>query len=240
MRQRRPSRTLLFMTLLLIVLLLASCGRDVESPIASAQESPSQSAPLTPVPGRYLSESKNPPPRSTPPELLRSYFEQVYARRDSVLYAAMLDRKFQFVFLPEDADSLRDILGADDFWKKRLDLQSTGAMFRDPSVTFIRVDILVSANSQYLGDDCDDCRDLSTTITLRLLLDDGSGEPLYLAVDSPQTFIVRPDPIQTGKWVLFRQIDRPTSAGMTQAGDAQAPNVESLTLGQIKGYFFPR
>jgi hypothetical protein len=224
----RPVRACCHVLLCVAVIIVASCGRETQSPITPSSESLSIADQR--IIGRYIKEPSNPPPRSTPTELLTAYFEQVYARRDSVLYAAMLDRRFEFVFLPQDADSL----GA-DFWTKRLDLRSTGAMFRDDRVELVSLNIVRYANLPYPGDDCDDCRQMETTITLRVVMDDGSGEPLILAVDSPQTFLVRPDPIQSDKWVVFRQIDRPATAARIQAGELAT---ESFSWGRVKGFFF--
>jgi hypothetical protein len=230
MHTRRLSPSLLVLVPILMALSLLSCGRDAVSPVTSALESPSGVAQGL-VPARYLDETSNPPPRSTPEQLLTAYFEDVYESRDSVLYRAMLDRQFRFEFLAADADSL-----GMDSWTKRLDLRSTGSMFRDGRVETIVLNVLVNANLPYFGEDCDDCRQMETTITLRVIMNDGSGEPFILAVDSPQTFIVRPD-IEPEKWSVFRQIDRPAEAARVEDG-GPASRVESFSWGRVKGFFF--
>ncbi|MFN0151590.1 MAG: hypothetical protein ACKVU1_12875 [bacterium] len=148
--------------------------------------------------------------RRTPVELLTNYFEKAYSERDSILYAAMLDEEFQFEFLQADADSLRDVLGSDNFWGRTLDLNSTGRLFRLEQVTGITLNLLVNSNNDYLGDDCAGCRQLETTVTLRVATVGDGTEPLIFTVDSPQTFVTKLDPSDS-LWVLFRQIDRPRS-----------------------------
>jgi hypothetical protein len=187
--------------LALLLALATSCGREGEPSGRLLQASSPAIQQINPP--RFIDEASNPPPRSTPTELLTAYFEQAYARRDSVLYAAMLDRRFEFVFLPVDADSL-----GTETWSKRMDLQSTGSMFRDSRVVSITLNIRLDADLPYVDEECDNCRQMETTVALSVVVDLGGGEQLVLAVDSPQTFLVRPDPIQTGKWVVFRQVDR--------------------------------
>jgi hypothetical protein len=225
MRLAHASHVLLTVALLTAV---ASCGRD-EAPTDPLLRT---SSPVTQLidPPRYLDETSNPPPRSTPTELLTAYFEQVYSRRDSVLYAAMLDRQFQFQFLPADADSLRWLLGEDNFWKKRLDLKSTGAMFRDSSVTSILLNILPQSNVPYPGDDCDGCREIFSIVALRVTLLREGEEPLIFAVDSWQDFIVKQDPIEPSKWILFRQFDVALSAASKAAADTVS-SVEPVSWG---------
>jgi hypothetical protein len=227
MRPRHVSHVLLLAAFLATT---ASCGHN-DGPADRLLQASSPAIQLIDPP-RYLDEASNPPPRSTPEELFANYFEQVYVRRDSVLYAAMLDRRFEFAFLPWDVDSL-----GMDTWTKRFDLRSTGAMFRDPRVVGITLNIQIDANYPYFASDCENCRLMETTITLRVTMDDGSGEPFVFAVDSPQAFIVRPDAIQVGKWSVFRQIDRPAEAARVGDGEP-APRVESFSWGRVKGFFF--
>lgn len=212
---------------------LVSCGGDgrdgalAPEHVTRAQTRPQADiAPSSAVPIR---ESSDPMPRSTPEQLLTSYIELVYAQKDSALYAAMLDRRFQFHFLPADADSLRDILGSDDFWKKTLDLKSTGAMFRNPEVGDVSLNIVVSVNTPYLGSDCVGCREIEATVSLRVTVNPGPN-PLVLAVDSPQTFVTKSDWRDPSQWVLFRQVD---------VENVVAPNgaVEGFTWGGVKGIY---
>ena len=85
------------------------------------------------------------PSRKTPNELLTTYFEQAYTSRDSILYAEMLDEEFSFHFLVQDADSLRDLIGQNNYWGRTLDLESTGEMFRRSDVTGITLNINVTS-----------------------------------------------------------------------------------------------
>ena len=221
---------ILFVLLLFIATMALSCTRGDDAPAPFAPGSHNHSI-RSIDPPRYIEEPRNPPPRAFPEELLATYFEQVYARRDSVLYAAMLDRRFEFVFLPEDADSL----GADT-WTKRMDLRSTGAMFRDSRVVGVGLNIQIDANLPYLSEDCDNCRQMETTITLRVEMDIGGKDSFVFVVDSPQTLVVRPDAIQFGKWSIFRQIDRPFI--LRASDDENATQTEGTSWGQVKGFFF--
>ena len=120
LRMHCPTRSRIpFVLLLLIATAALSCTRD-DSPSPFAPGSSSHAIQSIDPP-RDIKEPSNSPPRSTPEELLASYFEQAYVRRDSVLYTAMLDRRFEFVFLPWDADSL-----GTDTWSKRMDLWEHG------------------------------------------------------------------------------------------------------------------
>jgi len=176
------------------------------------------------------------PRRDTPALLLTDFFETAYARQDSALYAEMLDAGFQFEFLQQDADSLRDILDADVFWWGRTsDLKSTRNMFRSDVVTGVTLNLQVNANSAYPGPDCADCRQIETTVTLRVATIGDGTEPLIFAIDSPQTFVVKPDPANS-LWTLFRQIDRPRTAA-TPAPSGLAMATESLSWGNLKGLF---
>lgn len=148
------------------------------------------------------------PSRTTPSELLTTYFEQAYTSRDSILYAEMLDDEFSFYFLQQDADSLRAILGADNFWGRTLELEATGRLFQHPDVTGITLNILITNEIQSTIEQCLECKQLETTVTLRVATVGDGTEPLIYTVDSPQTFYARRDEADTTLWVLWRQIDR--------------------------------
>jgi hypothetical protein len=150
------------------------------------------------------------PRRNTPEALLTSWFEQSYGTRDSILYSEMLHDDFQFVFLAQDAESLMEFLDGPDWWGPTSDRISTGNMFRAPIVTDIVLQILVNANLPYSGVDCPDCREMQTSVALRVDLDE--SVPRELRVDSPQTFVVTKDPSDSTQWVLYRQFDRQSGA----------------------------
>jgi hypothetical protein len=171
----------------------------------------------------------NEPARSTPSELLSIFFETAYTEQDSTLYPHMLDEAFTFQFLPWDADSLRDVLGEDDFWGKTPDVASTMMLFGTPNVTGITLNILV--NNEDADTSCVGCRRVESTVTLRIETIGDGTEPLVFTVDSPQTFVVKPDPSDSTKWVILRQIDRPSSL------KAEPQSVESSSWGNIKGLF---
>lgn len=170
------------------------------------------------------------PPRSTPQELM-DYFEEVYTEQDSALYGAMLDEEFTFYFLEGDADSLREILGPGNFWGRTLDLQSTGTLFNHPDVTGITLNIVINSTMPSAIEDCLECQQLETTITLRVATVGDGTEPLIYTVDSPQTFYVRADAADSTKWVIWQQIDRPSQ------GKAEPHAVESMSWGNVKGLY---
>lgn len=177
------------------------------------------------------------PDRSSAENLLTNWFETVYSRQDSVLYEQMLDDEYQFCFLPEDADSLRDILGQSNCWGKPLELAATGALFRSPVIKDITLDINIYANDAYEHAGCNGCREIETVITLRVGTNETTaGTPRVLAVDSPQLFIVKPDPADTTLWVVWRQFDQPQ--GFKWATELErAAATEGKSWGQIKGLF---
>jgi hypothetical protein len=149
------------------------------------------------------------PSRSTPRELLTTYFEQAYTSRDSILYAEMLDEEFSFHFLVQDADSLRDLIGQNNYWGRTLDLESTGFMFGSPDVTGITLNISVLSEGNSTDGGCLECKQLETTVTLRVnTIVPGPDPELVLAVDSQQTFYAKKDPADTTLWVLWKQVDK--------------------------------
>ncbi len=184
-----------------------------------------------------------PPKRDTPENLLMNWFEQAYSERDSILYAEMLCDPFTFEFLVPDADSLRDVLGPDNFWGRALDLRSTGALFRSNEVTGITLNILVLSNDPYYADACYGCRLLDATVTLRIATTGDGTEPLIFTVDSPQTFVTKPALGDSTLWCLLKQIDRPRSVakrdGSMTPFAAEVPAAEQTTWGKIKGIFSP-
>ena len=157
-----------------------------------------------------------PPSRSTPEELLTNWFERAYINQDSILYEEMLDDAFRFEFLQEDADSLiaRGILlFGETSWGKTSDLKSTGGLFRSDNVGDISLDLLIDSNTLYAGSELEcannACRLIQSTVTLRVTTRPNDPDPLILAVDSPQDFVVKRDPADTTLWVIFRQTDKP-------------------------------
>jgi hypothetical protein len=159
------------------------------------------------------------------------YFEEVYSEQDSALYAAMLDEEFTFHFLVADADSLREILGGDNFWGRTLDLESSGGLFTSPEVTGITLNIQIGSTMQSTDENCLECQKLETTIVLRVQTVGDGMEPLTYTVDSPQTFYVRPDPSDSTAFVIWRQIDRPSSLKEGQRA------TESKSWGNVKGLY---
>lgn len=180
---------------------------------------------------------ERPPSRLTAEDLLTDWFEIAYSRQDSVLYEEMLDGEFEFQFLPEDADDLRDILGLSDSWGESFDLRSAGRLFRSPTVTDVTLDIAVNSNEDYPGEDCIACRQIDANVTLRVDTTLPPEAPITLAVDSPQSFIVKMDPLDTSKWVLWRQIDRPRGL---RGGEMYTPTVatENTSWGRVKGMYY--
>ncbi|MFN0152564.1 MAG: hypothetical protein ACKVU1_17820 [bacterium] len=195
--------------------------------------------------GNPMDMDPEPPIRNTPGALLTNWFERAYNEQNPSFYTEMLSPDFQFHFTADDAESLRTILGPENFWDRTKDLQSTTAMFGAASVTSVLLDINVSQNSEYLGDDCDGCRQLQTTVVLRVTTTQVTNEtPLVYTVDSPQIFITKPDPDSTGLWLLFRQNDQanPGPIAINEkngGGDArEIASNEERSWGQVKGIFF--
>ena len=108
------------------------------------------------------------PPRSTPEQLLTEYFKTAYTTQDTALYAAMLDSDFRFEFLEEDADSIRDFLDSANTWNRERDIGSTNFMFGHPSVTGVTMNIVVTDEDEVIASGCEDCRQVETTVTLRV------------------------------------------------------------------------
>jgi hypothetical protein len=211
--------------------LVRQVDRSSNSPKAAGSSSDQTS--WGSIKGFYSGElSPVEPDRSTPEALLQNYFESAYTSQDSALYARILHEEFRFSFLQQDADSLREFLGEQNFWWSGLDLRSTTNMFRDSTVTGITLNMLVVSNTPFMGGGCPDCRTLETVVTLRVATIGDGTEPLIYTVDSPQTFVTAPDPARPGKWILFWQIDRPSSS--PRGSDAA---VESRSWGSIKGLF---
>jgi hypothetical protein len=206
------ARAIVILIVLAGVIALCGCGNDDDD------ENPMEPGPSEPA-------------RSTPTELLTEYFEKAYTQQDSTLYARMLDEAFTFQFLQADADSLRDLLGNDNFWGKSTDVASTKAMFRNPDVISITLNIIIS--SDLPDKSCAGCRRVESTITLRVETVVGGPETLVFAIDSPQTFIVKPDPSDSTKLVLLRQIDWPAD------GKTEPLASENGSWGGIKGLFSP-
>jgi hypothetical protein len=147
-----------------------------------------------------------PPSRTSPEELLTNWFERVYSGQDSILYEEMLDDNFQFNFTEEDANELQL---EQPFWGKTSDLKSTGNMFRSPTVGEITLNIEYDPTQdlEYTGDDCTGCREVSTEVTLQVVTHPPGEDELILAVRGRQVFVVKRDPSDTSKWVIFKQID---------------------------------
>lgn len=154
-----------------------------------------------------------PPSRTSPDELLTNWFEKCYSQRDSIQYEEMLDDEFQFEFLEADADAVRDLIGQNNFWGKTLDLNSTGGLFGAEQVQGITLNINVGSKQPYAGIGCEGCEEVETTVSLRVNTIRPGEEELTLVVDSPQLFIVKPDPDPqfAGQWVIWRQYDKPRS-----------------------------
>jgi hypothetical protein len=162
-----------------------------------------------------------PPSRSTPQELLTTWFENAYARKDSILYEQMLDPQFQFEFLQEDAELLQaqQVLPAGQtWWGKTLDLGSTGAMFGSPNVTDVSLNMNIElVDTNYTDPNCPECVQVQTQVDLNVTTTRPGEDDLTFIVLSPQDFLVRPDPTDPTQWVIYRQFDKP------RAGGKQAP-----------------
>lgn len=156
----------------------------------------------------------DPPSRTTPKELLENWFENAYTQQDSTNYDKMLDAQFQFTFTEVDAESLQASGGLPagvNFWGKTSDLRSTGRMFRSDDVGDITLDLLASPDVASSDATCPECREVEADVLLRVTTDPQSTDPLILAVDSKQVFLVKKDPADTTQWVIVKQTDVPRS-----------------------------
>src|SRR5262245_62028265 len=147
------------------------------------------------------------PKRGTPKELLTNWFPNAYNNQDSIRYEEMLDTEFQFEFLTEDAESLiahGQLPPGSTYWAKLADLSSTGAMFRSDNVGDISLNITIDDTSTVNDPNCGECKLIQATIDLRVTTQPNDPEPLTLAVNSPQEFMVRPDPDDPTQWVIYR------------------------------------
>jgi hypothetical protein len=189
----------------LMLILAVACLAVIHGCLFSPDDKPPGDCPNPPC------DEPVDPSRKTARELLTVFFKQAYTSRDSILYSEMLDEEYSFHFLQADADSLRAILGADNFWGRTLELESAGGLFTAPEVTGITLNILVNNEIPSNDEQCLECKQLETTVTLRVATVGDGTEELVFTVDSPQTFYARKDPADTTLWVLWKQIDRPSS-----------------------------
>ena len=202
---------------------VSSCGGDDDP------------APMEPI-------DETPPVRSAPESLLTSWFERAYNTQDADLYEEMLDAGFTFRFLPENADEFELELGLDenDSWSRSKDIQSTTNMFNDNGVLGVSLNIASINNNDYSGGDCEDCLELTANISVRVTTDEPGDDDLVRVTDSPQVFLVRPDPADTTLWVLFRQLDRPAPGKMSSDGNGERgiSSNEVKTWGEVKAEFY--
>jgi hypothetical protein len=171
------------------------------------------------------------PKRDTPEALLEEWFPAAYEGKDFAAYIEMLHPDFQFEFLFEDAESLRaaGILEPGiSWWPLLQDTASTGRMFRSPNVGDISLGIRITEEDS--SGMCEGCREIETAIDLDVVTDPQAIDPTILQVQSDQVFVVRPDPGDASKWVIWRQYDRP-SRFVNLAATAPA------SWGQVKSVF---
>lgn len=117
-------------------------------------------------------------------------------------------------------------------------------MFRSPSVGDITLDIVYdpSEDVEYTGNDCADCRQVTTMVMLRVTTNPQSTDPLILNVDGRQVFLVKRDPADNAQWVIFKQVDfdgpgkRNPGQG-NQEGSPAREATESASSGKIKGLY---
>ncbi len=157
--------------------------------------------------------------RSTRQKLLEDYFKEVYNSQDSTGYEAMLDERYEFESLPSDPD---DPLTAET-WDKREELRIAGRMFsgwENPdgkTVQAIDLKILFQSEKEtntFFQDQPDGEKwydvdtEVDLTVTLHVPPSEGDGsEILNKVVFSSQKFVVRPDPDESGMWLIRRQVD---------------------------------
>ncbi len=182
------------------------------------------------------------PSRGTPDSLLTSWLVNAHSKKDSGAYDAALDSEFTFEFLSEVSDAICQArpLACDfkplQFFRRTNDLRSVGRMFLRTDIGTIRLQISTQPDVEYTGSDCIGCRELDANIMLEVTIDPTAPDPLVVTVNSPQFFIVKPDPADPEQWVLFRQIDMPPPSAK-RGGAAQPASVEASSWSRVKAYF---
>jgi hypothetical protein len=131
---------------------------------------------------------------------------------------------------------------SEPFWDATSDLRSTGNMFRSPNVGAIALDIQYDPQEDVpiSTPECQECREVTTSITLQVVTSRQDNDPLILAVRSQQVFLVSKDPANTALWVVRQQIDQEGSGkrGSTRDDRAGARSAtEEKSWGAVKALF---
>ncbi len=211
--------------LLLAVLLVAGCGGDSNPSDPSANNEPAP-----------------PPERATIDSLITAYFPYYYSRRDSAAYDAMLLDDFHFH--KGDPDNPVEDL----YWDKTEELNMAGRMFRGtPNFRgqtleglALQIRDLTIAPSDHPDKPAEiEWFEVESNIELFATLrdpnaSDGSGY-LFLAIQSPQTFIVAPDPASPGDWGLVHHFDR--GAAQSRTGGSDGGGAVDASWSDLKGLF---
>jgi hypothetical protein len=188
--------------------------------------------------------------RGTPEELLTSWFEAVYSRKDATRYAEMLAPEFRFDFVRADAESVwtncEVLLPGTTSWARSTEVACAQQIFGDGDVGAIALDIEYDPSLD-VGDstqDCPDCRKVTTTITLQVATGASLPEPLILAVAGKQEFIVARDRTDMSLWVVRRQTDfepeeRRAHATPPAGGHVGLEATYEVTWGRVKSLYCP-
>jgi hypothetical protein len=180
--------------------------------------------------------------RDSTTSLIEQYFPDAYSRMDSAAYEEALDASYQFQLLPEDVDPDDP---DQDWWDKSVEMTVAGNMFHarandeGQEVKLIRLfldeKLTVVDNAAYEQKPAwETWYRVTAGVDLIVTVEDpgvgdGSGITNYV-VYSEQIFTCRPDPDEEGKWVVFRQQDRPFI-------NKKSSGTESSSWGEVKSLF---
>ena len=178
-----------------------------------------------------------PEPNSSPDSLIMA-FEEAYASRDSSAYAALLDSAYTFLNLEEEIEG---VWYPGELWDLDEELTIGGRMFSGwengsgVNVQSISLDMIISSNvvdnTAYPGKpEGETWRKIIASVDMIIVVNDpsvGGGIMNYIIL-SNQIFIVRPDPLNDGLWVVYKQEDQLF---------ANKGGTEETNWGEVKGLF---
>lgn len=201
-----------------VVLLVFGCGEDTIEPD------------LQPL---YL-------PNTSPENLVKN-LQTSYRRREIDQYTKLLAPEFVFVFQPADAGQIPN-----GTWNRDADSLGTGALFRTPDVSNIRIDLLFGAaeKPQETGF-AEDVRQIRIKTTFLEVNESASG--ITLQITDPQDFFFRPGRTENGEdpgtWFLLEWRDLPSVSSpghplnLRERSLSLSPETETSTWGKLKSKY---
>jgi hypothetical protein len=169
----------------------------------------------------------NPPVDETPATFLAN-FAKAYSQRDSTGYAAYLDSSYLFELLPNEVDP--DM--PNPWWDRTEELIIAGRMFKgrygegNVKVNSISLALtlktVVEDHTQYQGKpEGEIWYKVTADVDLRVIAEDqgatdGSGITHFI-VNSSQIFVIRRNPSDPGRYLVYKQTDQEPMSGGKQA-----------------------